>query len=132
MSADREGPSIAIAASGAIALPEQSDNAGVLVSFGETDSIAEGMRAVELFTKSARDYVEACVVILRMVQRYAHGSPELEQFTSVLVASKHLSEKEASRGPKSGKLSKLCKIGEHSCHSACNIDPLSRGIGVQN
>src|SRR6266436_4388497 len=21
---------------------------------------------------------------------------------------------------------------EHNCHSACNIDPLSRGIGVQN
>jgi hypothetical protein len=23
-------------------------------------------------------------------------------------------------------------IGETVCHSACNIDPLSRGIGVQN
>jgi hypothetical protein len=22
--------------------------------------------------------------------------------------------------------------GKISCHSACNIDPLSRGIGVQN
>jgi len=21
---------------------------------------------------------------------------------------------------------------DHPCHSACNIDPLSRGIGVQN
>lgn len=24
------------------------------------------------------------------------------------------------------------KLAEEECHSACNIDPLSRGIGVQN
>jgi transposase len=28
--------------------------------------------------------------------------------------------------------SRLRKLGEDVCHSACNIDPLSRGIGVQN
>jgi hypothetical protein len=26
----------------------------------------------------------------------------------------------------------LPSLERHGCHSACNIDPLSRGIGVQN
>jgi hypothetical protein len=30
------------------------------------------------------------------------------------------------------KMTRMCEAAEHECHSACNIDPLSRGIGVQN
>jgi len=31
-----------------------------------------------------------------------------------------------------GRYSVLDELMSFSCHSACNIDPLSRGIGVQN
>ena len=84
------------------------------VSLGETDPVSEGNRIVELFARSAQEYVAACVLIKNMLKRFPHGTPEFTQFAEVLVSARHLSESEAARGAKSGKLSKLCKIGEYA------------------
>jgi hypothetical protein len=34
--------------------------------------------------------------------------------------------------PFSARLATDSELADNDCHSACNIDPLSRGIGVQN
>ena len=40
-----------------------------------------------------------------------------------------MSDRKATSKPLVGELAEL---KDADCHSACNIDPLSRGIGVQN
>jgi hypothetical protein len=84
------------------------------VSPSETNPAAEGARIVELFAKSARGYVAACALVRQTLDRFPHGTPEFYQFAEVLIAARQLSESEAARGPKSGKLSKLCKIADYA------------------
>lgn len=96
------------------ASPGSSEENTSLVSPSETDPAAEGMRIVELFAKSAQEYVAACVLIRQTLGLFPHGTPEFYQFAEILIAARHLSESEAARGPKSGKLSKLCKIADYA------------------
>jgi hypothetical protein len=96
------------------ALEAAFDNPGNSVSPGETDPVTEGNRIIELFAKSAQEDIAACVLIRRTLDRFPHGTTEFFELAQVLIAARHLSESEAARGPKSGKLSKLCKIGDYA------------------
>lgn len=95
------------------ASPPATQTPNALISLSETDPVIAGLQVVDLFRDSAKNYVEACVVIARVFERHDQSSRELATFIDVLIEAKVVSRREGNRGNRSSKLSKLRKIGEN-------------------